>query len=214
MAINETLPTSDQLVKLSSYTLKEKTGRDWAEWIEWLDNLKSDGKKHKELVALLADHVESAWYRQKIALGYREATGQREPGELLSGYEVGVSRTFPLPVHKAWELIASKEGLSTWLGLPADGRMGANETFKTREGITGTVTVLEPGSHFRMTWKPEYWRYNSILQVRVIGSRSKSAGKSVISFHHEKLPRAADRDAMKRHWQEKLSDLAEIIKGK
>lgn len=214
MAINETLSSTDQLAKLSSQTLKEKTGRDWAEWLEWLDNMKADGKGHRELVAMLADHVENNWYRQKIALGYREVTGQRQPGELLSGYEVGVSRTFPIPMHKAWELITSEEGLLTWLGALTDGRVGAAETFKTKEGITATITVFEPGSHFRMAWKPEYWRYNSILQVRVIGSKSKSAGKSVISFHHEKLPRAADRDAMKRHWEEKLSGLAEIIKGK
>lgn len=214
MATKETLSTADELAKLSSHALKEKTGRDWPEWIEWLDNLKSYGRSHKDIVTLLADHVESAWYRQKIALGYREATGQRQVGELLSGYEVGVSRTFPIPVHKAWELIASEEGLSTWLGALADGCVGTAESFKTKDGITGTITVLEPGSHLRMAWKPEYWRYNSTLQVRVIGSKSKSAGKSVISFHHEKLPRAADRDAMKRHWQEKLSELAEIIKGK
>lgn len=214
MATNDTLSSTDQLAKLSSKTLKENTGRDWAEWIEWLDNLRSDGRAHKDIVALLEDHVENEWYRQKIALGYREAIGQRQPGELLSGYEVGVSRTFPIPVHKAWELIASEEGLSIWLGALVEGNIGANESFKTRGEITGTITVLEPGSHFRMAWKPEYWRYNSTLQVRVTGSKSKSAGKSVISFHHEKLPRAADRDAMKRHWQEKLSELAEIIKGK
>lgn len=212
--MNDTLSSKEQLARLSSQTLKEKTGRDWPEWIEWLDNLKSDVKPHKDIVALLADHVENSWYCQKIALGYREATGQRQHGELLSGYEVGISRTFPIPVHKAWELIASEEGLSLWLGALADGHMGVSETFKTKDGITCTITVLETGSHFRIAWKPEYWRFNSTLQVRVIGSRSKSAGKSVISFHHEKLPRAADRDAMKRHWQEKLSGLAEIIKGK
>jgi uncharacterized protein YndB with AHSA1/START domain len=208
------MSAADELAKLSSHTLKEKTGRNWAEWIEWLDNLKSDGRAHKDIVALLEDHVENAWYRQKIALGYREATGQRQLGELLSGYEVGVSRTFPIPAQKAWELIASEEGLSTWLGFLADGHIAMGESFKTQDGITGIVTIMDPGSHFRIAWKPEYWRYNSTLQVRVTGSKSKSAGKSVISFHHEKLPRAADRDAMKRHWQEKLSDLAEIIKGK
>ncbi|SDF37608.1 hypothetical protein SAMN04487996_110144 [Dyadobacter soli] len=106
---------TDQLAKLSSKTLKEKTGRDWAEWVEWLDNVRSDIRSQKDLIALLADHVTSPWYRQKIALGYREAMGQRQTGELSSGY---------------------------------------------------------------------------------------------------KLPRAADRDAMKRYWQEKLSLLAEIIKGK
>ncbi|OJV14376.1 MAG: hypothetical protein BGO21_16730 [Dyadobacter sp. 50-39] len=214
MAIKETLSSTDQLAKLSSNALKAKTGRNWAEWIEWLDNLKSDGKTHKEIVAVLADHVGSTWYRQKIALGYREATGQRQPGELLSGYEVGVSRTVPVPAAKAWEIISSEAGLATWLGALTEGRVGIAETFKTEDGITGTITVLEPGSHFRMAWKTEYWRNNSTLQVRVVGSKSKTAGKSVITFHHEQLPRAADRDAMKRHWQEKLSDLAEIITGK
>lgn len=214
MAINEALSAADELAKLSSHTLKEKTGRNWPEWIEWLDNLKSDGRAHKDIVALLEDHVENNWYRQKIALGYREAIGQRQLGELLSGYEVGISRTFPIPVQKAWELIASEAGLSIWLGLLVDGCIGMGESFKTQDGIIGIITVLAPGSHFRVAWRPEHWRYNSTLQVRVVGSKSKSAGKSVISFHHEKLPRAADRDAMKRHWQEKLSDLAEIIKGK
>lgn len=206
--------SANQLAKLSSKAVKEKTGRDWAEWIEWLDSLQSAGKTHRQIVTLLSEHVESIWYRQKIALGYREATGQRMPGELASGYEIGVTRTFPIPRTKAWELMASEKGLSAWLGDLEDGRIGPAESFKTKEGITGTITVLEPGSHFRLAWKPDNWRHDSTLQVRVTGSKSKHAGKSVISFHHEKLPRAADRDAMKKHWEEKLSDLAEIIKGK
>jgi uncharacterized protein YndB with AHSA1/START domain len=214
MARSDTTSSANQLAKLSSKAVKEKTGRDWAEWIEWLDSMQSEGKTHRQIVTLLSQHVESIWYRQKIALGYREATGQRLPGQLSSGYEIGVTRTFPIPRTRAWELMASEQGLSAWLGDLEDGSISPTESFTTKEGITGTVTVLEPGSHFRMAWKPEHWRHNSTLQVRVTGSKSKHAGKSVISFHHEMLPRAADRDAMKKHWEEKLSDLAEIIKGK
>ena len=163
---------------------------------------------------MLSQHVENIWYRQKIALGYREAIGQRQPGELASGYEIGVTRTFPIPTQKAWELMTSDQGLNAWLGELEDGSIGTSKSFKTKEGVTGTITVLEPGSHFRMAWKPEDWHHSSTLQVRVTGSKSKNAGKSVISFHHEKLPNVADREAMREHWEEKLSDLAEIIKGK
>lgn len=214
MATGDTSTSKRQLAKLSSKAVKEKTGRNWEEWIEWLDDRKPAGKTHRQIVALLSEHIESIWYRQKIALSYREVRGNLPPGELLSGYEVGVSRTFPIPMSKAWELVTSEQGLSAWLGEVEDGSIDVAETFKTKEGVTGSVTILEAGSHFRMAWKPQNWRHSTILQVRVTGSKSKTACKSVISFHHEKLPRAIDRDAMKRRWEEKLYELAEIIKGK
>ncbi|WP_353719680.1 SRPBCC domain-containing protein [Dyadobacter sp. 676] len=208
------LSSTDQLAKLPSKTLKLKTGRDWTEWIDWLDSHEATTKEHKQIVAILADQVESAWYRQKIASGYREARGLRALGELSSGYEVGVTKTVPVPAAKAWEMITSGAGLAVWLGNLAEGKIARGQTFRTKDGITGTITVLEPGSHLRMAWKPENWRGSSTLQVRVTGSRSKHAGKSVISFHQEKLPDATDREEMKAYWEEKLSRLTQIIKGK
>ncbi|GGM91754.1 hypothetical protein GCM10010967_25990 [Dyadobacter beijingensis] len=214
MAKRDTLFQIEELAKLSAKTLRDKTGKDWDEWILWLDMRESEESTHKEIVASLADDVESAWYRQKIALGYREVKGLREPGEVGSGYEIGVTKTFPIPLRKAWEVMSSEEGLSIWLGDLTKGRISQGVSFKTKHGISGTVNVLEANSHFRMAWKPANWRNSSTLQVRVIGSKAKSSNKSVISFHHEQLPRAADRAAMKKYWEEKLSQLAEIIKGK
>ncbi|MCF0069936.1 SRPBCC domain-containing protein [Dyadobacter sp. CY261] len=214
MATSDTLSLTEQLAKLSSKALTEKTGKDWHEWIEWLDELGGEQKSHRELVSLLADHIHSPWYRQKIALGFREAKGLRELGEVSSGYEVGVTRTVRVPLKKAWEIMTSQEGLAIWLGDITKGDVSEGASFETKQGITGTITVLEADSHFRMAWKPASWRNSSTLQVRVTGSKARSAGKSVINFHHEKLPRASDRAAMKKYWEEKLSVLAEIIKGK
>lgn len=213
MVVSEKSPSTAQFAKLSSKTLKEKTGRDWSEWIEWLDEAEAQDMSHKEIVALLKG-MGSPWYRQKIALGYREAKGNRELGEVFFGYEIGVTRTFPIPVRKAWDLMTSDQGLAIWLGNLKDGRVEPGESFLTDEGITGKITVLEPHSHFRMVWKPENWRGSSTLQVRVMGSKSKHAGKSVISFHHEKLPDATDREAMRKHWEEKLAELTQLIERK
>ncbi|MGV3603513.1 MAG: hypothetical protein ACO1N1_20000 [Dyadobacter fermentans] len=214
METSEKKSSKEQLARLSAAALKNKTGRGWKEWIQWLDDLGADKKTPREVQAALAEHVDNVWYRQKIALGYREARGLRGVGELESGYEIGVTRTFPIHSSKAWEVLTSEEGLAAWVGDLENGAIGPDESFTTKEGITGTITVLQPGSHFRIAWQPLHWRQSSILQVRVIGSKSKNAGKSVISFHHEKLPGAGDRSAMKQRWEEKLSHLAEIIKGK
>lgn len=214
MIDNETFSSTDQLAKLSSNVLLEKTGKGWDTWIKWLDKAAAENLTHKALVSMLESHVESMWYRQKIALGYREAKGKRELGEIASGYEVGIRHTFPLTAKQAWQFITSREALDIWLGPLKTGKFREGSSFETTDGLTGTITVLEPGSHLRMSWQPAQWRHSSILQMRVMANKAKDVAKSAIIFHHEKLPAPSDRVDMKKHWEEKLSGLAEIIKGK
>lgn len=142
MIDNETFSSTDQLAKLSSNVLLEKTGKGWDTWIKWLDKAAAENLTHKALVSMLESHVESMWYRQKIALGYREAKGKRELGEIASGYEVGIRHTFPLTAKQAWQFITSREALDIWLGPLKTGKFREGSSFETTDGLTGTITVL------------------------------------------------------------------------
>jgi hypothetical protein len=49
-----------------------------------------------------------------------------------------------------------------------------------------------------MRWQRPEWPSYSILQIRLT---AKSAAKTTLSFHQEKLPSRKDREIMQEHWR-------------
>jgi len=122
-----------------------------------------------------------------------------------AGYEIGVRRTLSCSDEQLWALLLSPEGLRTWLGGAAEIAGGA--PFALDNGTSGEIKVYKPWSHIRLTWQPAGWAEPSTLQVRVIPA---SRGTTV-SFHHEHLSGAAEREAMKAHWERVVGRLAEML---
>ncbi len=92
--------TSEQkeltLVRLSSETVREATGRGWEEWLEALDAAGAADWNHGQIVAHLErEHREAttSWWRQSITVGYEQARGKRAEGETAAGFQVGVQRS-------------------------------------------------------------------------------------------------------------------------
>src|SRR3954451_16557099 len=90
-----------------------------------------------------------------------------------AGFQIGVRRTFAVPVETAWKFLFSEKGLTMWLGKISRENFELGKTYKTPE-TEGKVTVFKPNSHIRLTWKPKYWANSSALQIRVIPSREKT----------------------------------------
>ena len=126
-----------------------------------------------------------------------------------AGFQIGVRKTFAVPVETVWNFLFSEKGLSIWLGKISVENFELDKPYKTKEGIEGRVNVLKPYSHIRLTWKPKQWTNTSALQIRVIPSK----GKTTISFHQDKLLDSKQRDEMKKYWDgviEKIKN--EILK--
>jgi hypothetical protein len=127
-----------------------------------------------------------------------------------AGFQFGLRKTFPVSEQKARDFMFSDAGLKIWLGY-LEKSLELKKEYRTKSGIEGFVSVFKPYSHIRMKWKKKDWYQMSIVQVRIIG---KENGKTMISFHQEKLANAEQRAEMKAYWNKKMEEIAKEIEKK
>ncbi len=194
--------------RVTDTAVKEATGRDWKAWMQRLDKARAAELNHKQLVALLAEEVESSWWQQSISVAYEQSRGKRVVGETAdTGFQVGVQRTLPITAAEAWELVTDQP--QRWLGAGAEAKFepGASYQVPKRRGVPavrGLVRAMKPGQRVRMTYHPEGWKKPATLQVTLL---PKTRGVS-FHVHMEKLPDAKARAAMREHWSKVLETLA------
>ena len=111
-----------------------------------------------------------------------------------AGFQIGVRKTFAVPVETIWNFLISEKGLCTWLGNVSLENFELGKPYKTEEEIEGKVNVFKPNSHIRLTWKPRHWTNTSALQIRAIPNKDKTT----ISFHQDKLLDSKQRAEMKK----------------
>lgn len=59
------------------------------------------------------------------------------------GFQVGVRRTFPISQEKAWEFVASEDGLKLWLGESTKINLQPGQKFCTEMG-EGEIRIVKP----------------------------------------------------------------------
>jgi uncharacterized protein YndB with AHSA1/START domain len=143
-----------------------------------------------------------------------KSTGQVVGQTKDVGFQIGVRRTLATTPQAAWDLLTSPTGRKAWLGAPGYWRaprlvFEPGRTYRTKDGATGEVRVVDPGSHLRLTWQPPGWEKPSLIQVRVI----PSGGKTAISFHQEHLRGPAERVEMRARWARALDELERRLTG-
>jgi uncharacterized protein YndB with AHSA1/START domain len=113
-----------------------------------------------------------------------------------AGWELGVRQTVPAPIDAVWSYLTG-EGLPVWLGeidaLPTE--KGA--AYETRDGVRGTVRSITDARKMRLSWQPDDWPHDTILQVTV----KEAATGTTVGFHHEKLADRDERKLMLGHWK-------------
>jgi uncharacterized protein YndB with AHSA1/START domain len=127
----------------------------------------------------------------------------------LNGFQIGISKTFPVSTDFVWDFLFSDEGLKIWLGSINSEDFELNKTYKTEEGITGKLTVFKPDSHIRLTWKPTHWTNISIVEIRVKNSK----GRAIILFHQTKIISLEQWEEMKIRWNTVLGQFENVFKG-
>lgn len=122
-----------------------------------------------------------------------------------AGWQAGVRRTFPVAQQQAWALLTSAEGQGLWLGgtLPA---LEPGTAYALPDGTRGEVRAASD-RHLRLTWEAPGWAGESTLQLR---ARPAATG-TTISFHHERLAGADERERALAHWTAVLAGIGERL---
>lgn len=122
-----------------------------------------------------------------------------------AGWEIGVSKTLPLPADTVWDFIVSPEGVALWLGVVRGGlptEKGA--AYGTADGVTGEVRGYRPGDRVRLTCG------GTTVQVTV---SEAGPGKAVLRFHQEHLTSAEEREQRRTHWQGVMRRVEEALRA-
>jgi hypothetical protein len=196
-------------------TVKNETGRYLAEWFKVIRQAGMAHASHKHIAAFLCEKSDiSSWWAQEITVEYEKHIGRRKLGQTQDGlYQIGVSKTIDASAAVLWERLQSQWVISlitsTLNGeeITGDSHTAAAQAGleslhsldgESASGIKVHTTIFKAGSHIRMRWQRPHWSTHSVLQIRVL---PKSETKTIISFHHEKLPTQRDRQQMQEHWQ-------------
>lgn len=122
-----------------------------------------------------------------------------------TGWEVGVRQTVPAPLPVVWAFLLG-DGLPLWLGKTSLTR-DKGAAYETVDGVHGTVRGYAEGSKIRLSWHPDDWPHDTILQLTV----KEAAAGTTIGIHHEKLADREERRMMLGHWKSVVADLADAV---
>ncbi|HEX9938106.1 MAG TPA: SRPBCC domain-containing protein [Longimicrobium sp.] len=140
-----------------------------------------------------------------------ERSGTREVGKTRdTGWQIGLRRTLPVGVADAWRAVTSPQGVRAWLGDGAHVQFEPGSDYALADGSTGTVRVVQPESHLRLTWHPDGWPRPSTIQVRVL----PAGERTTIAFHQEHMPDAAARQERRAHFAAAMDALERLIAGR
>jgi len=141
---------------------------------------------------------------------YEKSLRRRQVGETAdSGFQIGVQRTLPFPAPLVWDLLLSPRGLAIWLGRTGRLRLAKGARYRTREGASGELRALAPGSYLRLSWQPPGWEKPSMVALRLL----EKSGRTAVHFHQERLPDAQAREAMRARWKSSLERIARMLPG-
>ena len=113
-----------------------------------------------------------------------------------AGWELGVRTTVAAPIPVVWHYLMG-EGLKVWLGEIDELPTEKGAAYATADGVTGTVRGYKAESKLRISWHPDDWPHDSILQLTV----KESITGTTIGIHHEQLADREERKLMLGHWK-------------
>lgn len=169
----------------SDAAVEKKTGRTWKEWVRVLDRAGAAKLEHAAIARIVREeHGVPAWWTQAVTVGYERIRGLRERGQARDGaYEVGKSKTYPVPLAELWTTFVRCD---RWL----DGN-------KLRMSKATKHKVM------RMRWSDDTPVEATFL--------AKGPSKSQVHLQHRKLPSRAEADRMRAFWGACLARIGALL---
>jgi uncharacterized protein YndB with AHSA1/START domain len=124
-----------------------------------------------------------------------------------AGWEIGVSRTFPVPLEHAWDFLTSPAGARLWLGDGATVPTEKGEPIVSAAGGEGELRSLRRKDRVRLRWKAPGWDHETVVQIAVRGDETKTS----IRFHQEWLANAEEREQQRAHWSSVLDQVEKAL---
>ena len=113
------------------------------------------------------------------------------------GWQIGVSRTIPVDLDRAWSFLTSTEGLEIWLGSGVASPLTKGQRYQTADGTSGEVRSVRARDRIRLTWQPKDRADDATVQIALM----TAASGCTFRFHAERLYDEAEREAMRAHWR-------------
>jgi hypothetical protein len=174
---------------MSDEAIRRGTGRGWAEWFEILDAWGGTRRAHVEIARYVHDeHGVPGWWSQSVAVGYERARGMRAAHQRPDGYQVSVSKTFPVGVDALFGAFTEPGQRARWL-----------------DPGTLEVRTTRPGRSARFGFRDGATRVQAYFTA-------KGAAKASVQVQHERLADAAAVEAMRTFWKERLQRLADALR--
>ena len=174
---------------VSDEAVKKATGCDWDRWFWALDAANATSKSHREIAAYISEQWGvGGWWAQTVTLGYERARGMRAPHQRSGGggYDVSVSKTFPVDADGLFRAFTDPRERSRWL------EPGTLRTRTSQPGRTARFDISGGGRlHVYLT--------------------PKGAARASVSLQVEKLPDADAVEEARAFWKERLARLGDTI---
>lgn len=169
-------------MRVSDEAVATKTGKTWPQWFELLDTTGAAGWKHPDIARWLAgEQGLTGWWSQMVTVVYEQSRLGRAPHQKADGFEIGVSRTLPVPVSALFAAWHDERRRMRWLGAPI------------------TVTKATAPKSLRGRWADD-----TRLSVEF---HAQGPRKSQVAVQHSKLQNAKAAARMKMYWASALSRL-------
>lgn len=172
---------------VSDEAVKKATGCDWDRWFWALDAANATSKSHREIAAYISEQWGvDGWWAQTVTLGYERARGMRAPHQRPDGFNVSVSKTFPVDADGLFRAFTDPRERSWWL------EPGTLRTRTSQPGRTARFDVRD-GARLHAYFTP------------------KGAAKAAVHLDVERLPDADAVEEARAFWKERLARLGDTI---
>jgi uncharacterized protein YndB with AHSA1/START domain len=98
--------------------------------------------------------------------------------------------------------------LGLWLG-PTTLTLEKGAGYRTTDGVAGEIRSVTDRQKIKLSWRPDDWPHETILQVTV----KESPTGTTIGFRHQQLADRDERHLMLGHWKNVVAELAKAIEG-
>jgi len=173
---------------ISDQSVKESTGKVWAEWLKIIDRTGGVKLTHKEIVAFLKTNYRlSPWWQQMVTVTYEQQTGRREKYQKSDGFQISKSKTFNQPLVILWDAWTRTELRRRWLPDPLK-----------------NIPRLRQGKSLRMKWIDG----KTMVEVQFY---PKGEIKTQLTIQHSKIASLKNAEQLKEYWQQQLTRLESAL---